>query len=195
MTIAIVAFAHCGTTMLAGICEILGIPMVGDHYTVSKWEDLEVIEILQSGDEQAWADLVAQRNEQHEAWGFKYPGAWQYLPLLQRTLRDPVYLAIWRDAQSVTRRRFGRSQRNWRGKLRNTIRQQRNSMEGIHKARVPVHHLSYLDAVLEPQRFIRHVARLVGKEPTEAEVAWIAQYIQPNRGKARAPYPEVEPWI
>ena len=121
VTVAIIDFAHSGTTMLAGICHILGVPMVGADYKPHKMEDLEVARAIR--DEGRFARLVEQRNGQHEAWGFKMAGAWKF-PNSLAHLREPVYLAIYKDPVSVTARRFGLSTT---AKLANTLEQMKRN--------------------------------------------------------------------
>jgi hypothetical protein len=190
-TVAIIAFAHCGTTMVAGICEVLGVPMVGTSYHSVKREDWEVVAALQEG---RFAELAEQRNAQHEHWGFKFPGAWKYADVLQENLRDPLYLTIWKDPASVARRRFGRSQDRWLRKVANTCQRMRESVDGIRHSGLPVHTLSYCRAVADPAQFVSELAEMIGLHPTIEQLARAQQYIQPV-GWVRNTYPEVEPWI
>lgn len=186
-TIAIVDFAHSGTTMVAGILEILGVPMVGKRYKAEKWEDQEIVEALQN--EAMFAELVAQRNAQHDVWGFKYPGAWKFAPLLKRYLRNPVYFAIYKDSVSVTWRRFGTFSLT---KLANTVQQLIKSVEGIQATGLPVHMLSYQKAVTDQLHFVTLLAQMVGLEPSLEQTERAADYIQPNTHGPRGHYPSVE---
>lgn len=195
-TVAIIDFAHSGTTMLAGICEIFGVPMSGDDRHPWKIEDYEVIEAIQAGEE-AFAAVVAQRSQDHNLWGFKWPGAWKFAPVLKAQLPEPIYLAIYKDVVSITRRRFGNTRPPWPRKIRNTGRQMKASIDGIYASRLPVRFLSYHDAIMDPLQFVKQVARVVELEPDEETLHRAASYIQPNRDRSqpRKPYPEVEPWI
>lgn len=190
-TVAIIAFAHCGTTMIAGVCEILGVSMVNEDYHPVKREDWEVVEALREGRLPA---LVEQRSVQHEHWGFKYPGAWHYADTLQENLRDPLYLTIWKDPVSVARRRFGKSEDRWLRKVANTCQRMRESVDGIRHSGLPVHTLSYCHAIADPERFVIGLAEMIGLQPTEEQIARAAQYIQPVAW-VRNTYPEIEPWI
>ena len=188
-TVAIIDFAHAGTTMLAGVCEILGVPMVGRRYKPMKWEDLDVVEALEN--EGAFAALVEQRNEQYKLWGFKYCGAWKFQPLLERYLRDPVYLAIFKEPVAVTRSRFGRITPD---KVLNTIIQFQKAVEGMRDTTPEVHLLSYEQAIINPWLFVRQVIRLIGIQPTPGQCDAAIEFIQPSR-QPRRRYPEIEPWI
>ena len=193
VTVAIIDFAHSGTTMVAGICEILGVPMVlGDHHRI-KWEDHSVIEAIQQG-EGAFAALVERRSHL-AAWGFKYPGAWKFPEALAH-LRNPVYLAIYKDPVSVTRRRFGTSEDRAMKKLRNTMRQMMKSINALYYTfGQPVHVLSYQKAIIAPEAFVREIAIAIGLDGGNALINKAAEYIQPNTGGPRKRYPEIESWI
>jgi hypothetical protein len=188
-TVAIVDFAHSGTTMLAGVLEILGIPMVGPRYRPLKWEDLDVIESLR--DEQRFALLVAQRHKEHAIWGFKYPGAWKFAPLLERYLDDPVYLAIFKEPVSVTGRRFNAVTLN---KLGNTLEQMRLAAEGMRATGWPIHLLSYHRATVAPLAFVTELMQVTGIRTTPGRVDAAVRFIQPNPEGGRRPYPAVEGW-
>ena len=188
-TVAIIDFAHSGTTMLAGLCHILGCPMVGDRYKSKKWEDLDVIEAIR--DEVRFAELVGRRNAQRHVWGFKMPGAWKF-PNSLAHLRDPVYLAIYKDPVSVTMRRFGKL---GLGKVGNTLEQMRLSTEGLASSGLPVHVMSYHWATQNPGAFVKHLVNVTGLTPDYEQVVRAAAFIQPNANRLRQPYPEVEPWI
>lgn len=193
-TVAIIDFAHSGTTMLAGICEILGVPMIGDNYHEWKWEDHGVIEAIGDGDN-SFASLVNERNNKFDMWGFKYPGAWKFMPMLKSYLRNPVYMAIYKDPVSVTRRRFGTSDARFLRKLLNTARQMQQSINGIRNCGEPVMVFSYHKAIVKPRRFVLDVVETIGVEPRVANVETAVKFIQPNTGGPRRRYRDIEPFI
>ena len=176
-TVVILGLAHCGTTMVARCLEILGVPMAGGtRYKPDKWEDLGIIKALQ--DEHAFATIVETRNTR--TWGFKYPGAWKFAPLLKKYLISPVYLAIYKDPVSVTLRRFGTITAH---KLRNTIRQMEDSIDGIMESGLPVEFLSYKDAIAGPREFVERLADLAGVPVLIERLDAAESYIRPSQGK------------
>ena len=189
-TVAIVDFAHSGTTMLAGICEILGVPMVGDYYKPMKWEDREIVLSLQ--DEDTFAALVKERNSTYEKWGFKYPGAWKFMHILKRHLAAPVYLAIFKDPVTVTRRRFHTVTID---KLCNTLVQMKAALDGMKATGEPIHILSYHQATVVPLEFVTRVINIIEVYPTNGQIDCAVQFITPRWGGSRKKYPSVEKWI
>lgn len=193
-TCAIIDFAHSGTTMLAGMLEIFGVPMVNERYQEWKLEDWEVIDAIKAGDD-AFATIVAERNERCGTWGFKWPGVWKFEPMISDHLRNPVYLAIYKDVVSVTRRRFGKSGRCWLKKVRNTARQIRKSVDGICATGLPVHTLSYHYAIIKPEKFVQQLVDATGLDVDQETFNKAVQYIQPNTQGPKRKYPKVDPWI
>lgn len=189
-TVAIVEYAHGGTTMLAGICEILGVPMTGDNCKTLKWEDRDVVAAFK--DEGVFKTLVEQRNRQHEIWGFKSPGAWLHADLLKRYLEAPVYLAIFKDPVSVTYRRFGIVSMN---KLCDTIDQMKRVADGMRISGLAVHMLSYQKAISAPTEFVVRVAALIGIEASDRRIEDAAGFIRPNGQLLRNTYPSVGKYL
>jgi hypothetical protein len=124
-------------------------------------------------------------------WGFKRCGAWKFQPLLERYLREPVYLAIFKEPVSVTRRRFGRITPS---KVLNTIVQFQKAAQGMKETTPGVHLLSYEQAIVNPWLFVQQIIRLIGIHPTPGQVDAAIEFIQPSR-EPRKRYPEILPWI
>ena len=185
-TVAIIACAHHGTTMVAGVCELLGVPMVGKNYDPKKWEDTEMVQ-AQQGEEQ-FAAIIARRNAEHDVWGFKSPGAWLRAPWMGEYLRNPVYLAIYKDPVSVAFRRFKSISAS---KVENTIRQMEWSIRGMRERGFPAHCLSYQRAIVAPAEFVQQVAGLIGIAVDEGSYAQAVAYIQPNTAGNKGAYPPV----
>lgn len=190
-TIVIVGYAHAGTTMLAGILEILGVPMVDTNYKNMKWEDQDIVEALKN--EEKFKQLVEERNAKYKVWGFKSPGAWLHSALLEAYLRDPIYLAMFKDPVSVTRRRFKQVTMN---KVHNTTKQMEFCAKGMLESGLPIHMLSYSEAVLAPVKFTMKLANITELKVEEYQLKQIQEYIKPNLSdNARKEYPPIDVWI
>jgi len=140
---------------------------------------LEVIKALQDESEFAWLTTIKPK-----VWGFKYPGAWKFAPLLKAYLIDPVYFAIYKEPVTVTIRRFGSVNAT---KLQNTIRQMNASIDGIIASGLPVRFLSYENAITAPRAFASRLANLCGLQVDKSQLDAIERYIQPGAG-----YPSLE---
>lgn len=191
-TIAIIDLAHNGTTMLAGILEILGVPMVGGRHHTRKWEDHDIIEGLRRNDTKKFTEEVAKRDAKHKVWGFKCVGAWRYFDVMDQHLTNPVYLAIFKDPVSVTYRRWQGDKNDFVRKVRNTLNQMKESINEIYNSGRPTHLYSYTKAIVVPKMFIRRLVGDIGLEVTEGEMDRAAAYIQPNVGYAPKMYPSIK---
>jgi len=174
VVIAIIDLAHCGTTMTAGVLERIGVPMLLQRGKRDKLEDMDAIDALRQG---TFAQLVRQRASL-PVWGFKWPGAWKFAPVLRECLPDATYVAIFKESVSVTYRRFGTI---GGGKLEATCRWMAEQVAGINATGLPVHWLSYLEAVRSPCAFTARLARLVGVTVTGGQMDSVLEWI---RGKA-----------
>ena len=190
-TVIIIDHAHCGTTMLAGLLEMAGVPMVGTNFKEDKWEDLDIIDSLSSGNEHRFARLVRHRNEQHEIWGFKYAGAWKFMDVMLKYLTNPIFLVIYKDPVAVTMRRFA-TRDVLIGKLKNTFKQFMEGINGILETRQPVHVFSYEKAVVAPREFVQDLLDII---ELDADVDNLAKFIQPNPDSPRKRYPSVKKWL
>ena len=177
-TFAVIDVAHCGTTMVAGCLDILGVPMVGRRYSGMSWEVIEIAKALSAGRE-AFAELARSRDGR--TWGFKHPGAWRFT-WLGEVLVEPIYLAIYKDPVSVARRvrQHGCADGH---PLVDTTRRMFTSAGGIVASGLPVHWLSYGDAIARPRTFVEelaHLAYLAGVEASAARVCAAVRFIQPG---------------
>lgn len=190
-TIAIIDQARNGTTMLTGIYHILGVPMWFKHPNRMTYEDLDLTGSMTYPKE--FAREVAKRNEKFDLWGFKQPGAWKYADIFKENLIDPLYLAIFKDPVSLTRRRYKGEVTPFH--LERTFELYQWSIDGIIKSELPVTFLGYLDAITQPERFVRRCAELAELEASEAAIRRAVDWITPNKGKATDDYPELKEWM
>lgn len=191
-TVAIIDLAHHGTTLVSGLCCILGVPMCGTRYDEEKLEDLDIQDALLKNRRRVFERIVEERNAAHAMWGFKRVGGWLWASWLQESLRNPVYFAIYKEPVTVTRRRIRKLSIN---KLLNTVVQMERSVRGIRDAGLPIRLLSYQAAILMPEKFVQEIAHWIGVDVTDEQMARAVGYIQPNTGSSQRRYPELGPWI
>jgi hypothetical protein len=190
-TVVVCGFAHSGTTMLTGIFEQLGVPMVGDDYLRMSWEDQEIRWALKGSDEELQA-LVQRRNADHDVWGFKHVGAHAHLRRLNRILRNPIFFAILKDPVSVTQRRIGDRSAPFMGELRLTCDRISRFVVRLDEADIQVHTLSYTHAITKPGLFVDDVIKRSGLGVTRKRRQGAIEFISPNTtDNWRQPYRQV----
>ena len=104
-TVVATGIVGSGTTMMAGVLEILGIPMVGEQHNRRMWEDKEIS--LNLKNKQKLESIIAKRNETHKIWGFKYPNLNKYFDMLSTMLINPCFLVIFRDPVAIFYKKSG----------------------------------------------------------------------------------------
>jgi len=188
-SIVIVDFAHSGTTMLAGILERLGVPMVsGNDYLDHKWEDMDIISALQKGDDE-FSIEVEKRNLLHPIWGFKFPGAFKFSDRMSRILPNPTYLAIYKDPVSVSYRRFGFISTD---RIKDTMDRMQESILGIKESGLNVHFFAYQQACIDPDRFVLRVEDICKTPSQYFQHRDAVDFITPGVFESRGKYPSVE---
>lgn len=80
-----------GTSMVAGVVRALGLPL--GEIEEGNNED-KSFHNKSLGRMRATVD---QRNTEMDVWGWKYPTAVTYLPVLSRSIRNPYFIIVYRD--------------------------------------------------------------------------------------------------
>lgn len=152
-----------GTTMVAGMCQILGIPMGENlpdncedpdfNWLTLKEEVADRIQHMQA--------CVRKRDTQHPVWGWKYPAASQYLEQILPHLRNPHLVCIFRDPLSVARRPVLKRGREPLQALKTAANFYYRNIEVIKAAQVPTLLLSYERALVHPTEFTRELAEFL----------------------------------
>ena len=102
-TTIIFGVARGGTTMAARVIRSLGIDLAeGSNINFEDEQfNLQKLRLHPKRDqEQLTAHLqkrLEQRNNEHDHWGWKYPNAAAYLPLIKEQVRNPRLVCILRD--------------------------------------------------------------------------------------------------
>ena len=81
-----------GTSMVAGIIRALGVDL-GRIGALKHNEDPEF-------QNKAIADMreaITRRNTERDVWGWKFPAAGSYLPVLVKSIRNPFFIVVFRD--------------------------------------------------------------------------------------------------
>lgn len=171
-----------GTSPVAGIQRALGISL-GD-ITENNNEDYRF-------HERSTAELravVAQRNEECDLWGFKYPRAQDFLPLIEQQLRRPYYIVVHRDPVATAL-----SRAHWDGE-----ETERPAAMALHEASVldrenltfalaterPCLLVSHAAATLDRGALVDEVAAFVGRDRPDSDLrARILDYLTPGSYK------------
>ncbi len=163
-TVVVLGVPRGGTTMVAGIVQRCGISLGNDLPT--NLEDQAFVGV-------PIEDMVlsiAERNRTKSVWGWKYPRAAIYLPIIQEYLINPHYIIVWRDvfASSSRRRHSGESIHDalhWAHKI------QEQNIEVTRNLSGPQLMISYEKAILDPVEAANQICDFLDIEKSFSEAA------------------------
>lgn len=171
--------ARGGTSAVAGSLQRLGIFMGND--LPNNYEDPCFGPSVPSS---KMRNTIAERNETHEVWGWKFPAAANYLEGLHKSLRNPCLVIVFRDVAATIKGHMRWHNRDIQVAAHDVLMQQQKNWFLLERWRVPTILISYEKAIIEPQIFATELARLVGvPEPDEPKLAEIAEFLTPRSYK------------
>ena len=178
-TFIVTGHAKGGTSMVAGVLQILGIQMNenpnGDPNTM---ED-KIGRLLGRPDQ--LKQEIDRKNRAFDLWGFKWP---KYIDVLNRyhgSFRNPHYVFVFRDPVANTDRSPNRRM--------DVVLQSHQAMVdfyGGYGGEVPILLVSYEKALLDPMTFVDRVIDFVGPGADQSKYLRASAYIEP-----KANYPEI----
>jgi hypothetical protein len=168
-----------GTSMVAGVLHHLGVYMGSD--LLPTFEDPYLTKLMLQGRNEDLKQAIVDRNRSHSDWGWKFPGQpiLEALPEISSELRNPYFLAVYRDVFAIA----NRNSISAYGDLFETMKYSLNYYAGLGaflaSNKVPAMLISYEKVMLDPSMFVDRVSRLlgIGHECQENAIA----FIEPNK--------------
>ena len=182
-----------GTTMVARVAEKLGVEM-GQHLPLN-YEDDEFNFDKMADDlkedpkamARALMRAIKRRDLKYDVWGWKYPRAHLYLPLIIKQVRNPQLICVLRDPVASSLRPLSRRRVLKEGKaqmptriMKQHLGWQLKNIELIHKLNLPTFVCSYEKAVLDPPAFVGDLSTFIGLRRDECSVADAVEQIRPG---------------
>jgi len=182
-----------GTTMVARVVEQLGVAM--GRGLSSNYEDDEFNYDKMSDDLKQDSGMMARalmraikrRDARHDVWGWKYPRAHLYLPLIVKQIRNPHLICVLRDPLASSLRPLSRKRLQKEGKsqlptrvMKQHLSWQTKNIELIHKLNLPTFLCSYEKAVLDPVSFVSDLSSFIGFGLGEHDLSGAVEQIRPG---------------
>lgn len=177
-----------GTTMVARVAAKLGVALGSELPT--NYEDEEFNYDRMPDDLKGDPKLMAQsllgainrRNIRHDVWGWKYPLAHRYLPLIIKQVRNPHLICVQRDAvasslRPLSRKNFARLPTEV---IKQRLQWQIKNIEQIQKFNLPTFLCSYEKAVFDPVAFVTGLASFIELRDDEQSLAAALEQIRPG---------------
>lgn len=175
-TVVIAGVPRGGTSMVAGTVREMGINL-GDRLGINH-EDPAFL----PQDVERIRELVNQRNQEQETWGWKMPHSLDYLDRIEDDLRNPHIILVWRNVAAIAI-----SQVNWSGAELDTAlafsaKRLHHMSEKASLLKSPVLHVNYEQAVREPAQFVETLAAFLGIELDADKRSACLNFIDPDAG-------------
>lgn len=185
-TVVVAGPPRGGTTMAAWCLSTLGLPMGMPPFPPRhNFEDPAFAELLhfeepRQIDLPRLRDLIQQRNQAHRIWGFKLPLALNSLGVLERELRNPRFLLMFRDVVAVASREVMAIGLEATQAMLRGLAWQRRMIEFSASRSAPCMLVSYEKALQFPANFVDVTAHWCGLTISAEQREQACQVIQAN---------------
>jgi len=177
-TIIVLGCYRGGTSMVAGVLKKLGV-FIGERLgTENGGSNFEDLDFQLTKDVSVMKELIANRNENYELWGYKDPKNIYYTEQLLEDLINPHFIAIFRDPFAIAMSEYRIQNRPLDTGLTIAIGHTYKIAEFITKNKqYPILPYSYEKAILDKEGFVKRVAQFIGVKINQESV----DLIQPGR--------------
>ena len=192
-TYVVLGNPHGGTTLIAGLLRIFGLFM---GRQIDSWTQEDIA--MRTDDLEDLVAIIDNRNKEHDRWGWKCPGSVRYLGALKDYLRNPKFIAVYRDPYAATLRNVKEHGRDSIECIEEWSREFQLQLQIIKGFAVPSLLVSYEMALKKPRLLIEDFAKFLGRTDMDAELEdRLYRYIRPDGGYAgvidpSAPLPEID---
>ena len=182
-----------GTTMIARVAEKLGVCMGSDlpaNYEDSEFNFDKLSNAIKKDQECLVSTLFAvinRRNSMHDVWGWKYPRAHRYLPLIIDKVRNPHLICVMRDPVASSLRPLSRKRMPKEGKrhlpariINQHLMYQQKNIALIDEFKRPTFLCSYEKAILDPPTFVADLSAFIDLRKDESSLEEALQQIRPG---------------
>lgn len=174
-----------GTSMVAGTIAGLGVFMGPDlpKNIEDPMFNPDVDKALSMEDFKArLPDVIAQRNNAHRVWGWKYPRANRYVEEILPQLRNPHLVLVYRDPVPATARAKPEDDRAVFRELRRRLRMEMDNLQIAQRAKCPTLMVSYERASRNPEEFIAQLAEFLQLTPPD-DLGPLLAFMEPGSYK------------
>ena len=188
-TVVIFGAARGGTTIVARVVQSLGIHL-GDDIGINLEDDafnLQKLQLLPSKEPEALKasllQTIQERNQARDVWGWKYPNAARYLPLILPALRNPLFICVFRDCISTSSRMLGPKMSKGKNPLNVldvNLNTQMENLRLMRNSNVPSLLCSYEKSISDPTDFVKTLANFLGVNFNKRVLKAAAEQIVPG---------------
>jgi hypothetical protein len=157
----------------------LGIHL-GDNADPPVYEDLRLSRAFETGDAGQCRGVIDDYNRRFDIWGWKRPGSIDYLADVDRQLRDPRYLVVFKDVFSIANRNRISMADDVVGSMERAVQGYRKITDFLQRHKPCAMLISYDKALRNREHFVESVARFAGCDASPEAKAQAMDFISPD---------------
>jgi len=186
-----------GTTMVAGVAQILGLDLnptktfnledasfalVAQGINPEKGKESEKLTLTATELVKNLRDNVARRNDSQLVWGWKDPSVEEYLSDIYSDLRNPHLIIVWRDPAAVATAMMAVNYLDTYEAFRVVLDRYMRYLQLARELRCPTLMVSYERSRLDPDQLAADLAEFLGMNLDEEKLAEIRKFVSPQGG-------------
>lgn len=165
-TIVVLGAPRGGTSMVAATLRSLGVMMgekLGNQHEDPRFRrDIPIASMMQT---------ILDRNTAHDVWGWKLPNTVYYVEKLLPYLRNPHFVAIFRNPYAISHSSAQRDERAYDVRLlKAAANHTKLVVDLIGRTNAPTALISFEAAIQQPERFVRSLAGFIGVPADNSKV-------------------------
>lgn len=177
-TLVVLGAPRGGTTMVAGCLHHLGVPM-GVEEDSAIFEDAVLGETSDRGQWRRFRRRVRALNGEYETWGWKRPMAYLHARRIERILRNPHFVAVFRDPLAIGLRESISMELDPWFKFDKALDTFREISGFLRESQSPTMAVSYEKAVKYPTYFLETLRDFAGL-PEDTSIQSALNFIDPE---------------
>lgn len=179
-TIVVLGLGRSGTSMIARVLSHMGV-FLGDNFDQAVFEDVEIAQALESKNDDAFKQIVADRNDRYELWGWKRPSSIHFVSTINQYVRNPHYIVVYRDILSIALRNHISMDQSLDFSLNKSIENYKQLNEFVAQVKAPTLLISYEKAITKRRKFIRALHDFLSLETNQKRIKELTALIELDR--------------
>lgn len=180
-TIIVLGCARSGTSMVAGVLYKLGLS-VGRRHDDATYEDIDLSIAFENNDYDTAESIISDYNQQHDIWAWKRPGLLDYHQQAAKRVRNPYYIAVFKDIFAISNRNRISMEADLLGNMGKVIHEHMKLLDILKSIDAPCLMLSNEKVLQNKAEAVEAIADFVGTGTTTQQEDAI-EFITPNRTK------------
>ena len=127
-------------------------------------------------------DMIADRNNTYDTWGWKMPHSLEYIDQIEADLRNPHIVIVWRNTLATAMSQVSRSNASIHHALRFSADRMNEMVEQTAALNSPILLIDYDKAIAKKEAFLDELSSFLGIDPTEEMRENCLRFIDPQKG-------------